>query len=57
MGSRKSSWHTADGSSITVSPPSGGRSEELPPHPPALLLSPSLLLALPSCYVIKLEEE
>lgn len=36
MGSRRSSWHAADGSSITVSPPSGGRSEELP--------SPSSLL-------------
>lgn len=30
-GSRRSSWHTADVSSITVSPPSGGRSEERPP--------------------------
>lgn len=30
-GSRRSSRHTADVSSITVSPPSGGRSEERPP--------------------------
>lgn len=56
-GSRRSRWHAAAGSSITVSPPSGRRSEELPPSPPALLRSPSLFLALPSCYVIKLEEQ
>ena len=49
-GGRRSSWHTADVSSITVSPPSGGRSEELPPpssHPAPLsfsvLGSPELL--------------
>lgn len=57
MGCRRNSWHTADGSSITVSPPSGGRSEELSPPPPILLHSPSLFFSVPSCYVIKLEEE
>lgn len=56
MGSTRSSWHTADGSSITVSPPFGGRSEELPPSAPPLL-SPCLFLALPGCYIIKLGEE
>lgn len=50
-GGGESSWHTADGSSITVSPPSGGRSEERPPP-----LSPSLLLAPRGCYVTELEE-
>lgn len=60
MGTRRSSWHAADGSSITVSPPSGGRSEELPPHlllACSFLPSPSLLLASPGCYEIQLEEE
>lgn len=47
-----SSWHTADGSSITVSPPSGGRSEELPSSPPALLLSPLSFPALGSSRLL-----
>lgn len=46
-----------NGSSITVSPPSGGRSGELTPPPPALLLSPSLYLAPVGCYAMKPERD
>lgn len=44
-----SSWHTAEGSSITAPPPSAGRSGELPP--------PSSLFGSFSCYVTNLDKE
>ena len=38
-------------------PPLVGGQRSCRPPPPTLLRSPSLFLALPSCYVMKLEEE
>lgn len=43
-GGERTSWHAVDDSSITLSPPSGGRSEALSAHPLSLLLSPSHVL-------------